>query len=498
MRKTKKYTFFTVLILILGFSYLTTVGFDTYNGDIPTTQVKGLDQIRWGIDIRGGVDATFIADSPTDPSDPNYVEITNEKVDAAKSVIETRLLGKNITDYEVYPDYTTKRIVVRFPWQVGDTSFDPSEAVKELGETALMTFREGSPYDTTGEYYSAYQSLGSAAFPLILNGADVAKAESGYDSTATTTADQYIVRLTLQDSGKEKFSEATGRLIGKDISIWLDETCITAPTVRAQITDGITIISGSFTAETAKELADKINGGALPYKLKADNTSTISPSLGENAREVMVLAGIIGFALVAVFMICVYRMLGFIAVIGLIGQVFGTLAVLTGFFPLFDSFTLTVPGLAGIILSIGMGVDANVITSERIKEELRAGKSLDGALVSGYKRAFTAIFDGNITLILIAFVLMGAFGAPGSLPELITRPLFFMFGTSAAGTIYSFGFTLILGSIFNFFFGVFTSRLMTYSITRFRVFRKPQLYGGYKKGSKKSASESKKGAVQNG
>uniref|UniRef100_S0DG73 Protein export membrane protein SecD/SecF C-terminal domain-containing protein n=1 Tax=termite gut metagenome TaxID=433724 RepID=S0DG73_9ZZZZ len=232
--------------------------------------------------------------------------------------------------------------------------------------------------------------------------------------------------------------------------------------------------------EAAKELADKINAGALPFKLITENFSTISPTLGEGARDAMMIAGIIAFAIIAVLMIAMYRLPGVIAVFGLAGQVGLMIASITGFFPSFPSFTLTLPGIAGIILSVGFGVDANVITAERIKEELKTGKTVDGAITAGFNRAFTAIFDGNITVIIVAVILMGAFGTPGSFFSTLLYPVFFMFGPSTSGNIYSFGYTLLVGVILNFVMGVMASRFMLKSISRFGPFRKPWLYGGEK------------------
>lgn len=454
MKKSKKSTFFIFTGLILIFAYLTTFGLRTYYGDNSKVWIKGLADIRWGIDIRGGVDVTF-----TPPPD---VSPTNDELDAAKSRIETRLIANNITDYEIYNDYNSSRIIVRFPWQSGDDDFDPEQAVKELGETALLTFREGTAQTPD-------------ALPLVITGTDVESAAPRIDNEG-----KYLVELKLKPDGVAKFAEATTRLSATQaqISIWLDENQISAPSVSVPITDGTCTISGSFDSESATDLANKINGGALPFKLITDNFSTISPSLGEGARDAMALAGIIAFVCVSIFVIFLYRLLGVIAMFGLVGQAFGSLAIISGFFGFNESFTLTIPGIAGIVLSIGMGVDANVITSERIKEELRAGKTLDGALYAGYHRAFSAIFDGNLTLMLIAFVLMGAFGTPAALPAKVLKPFFFMFGPSAAGTIYSFGYTLIVGAVLNFVFAVFACRVMTYSISRFQAFRKTKLYGG--------------------
>jgi protein-export membrane protein SecD len=194
----------------------------------------------------------------------------------------------------------------------------------------------------------------------------------------------------------------------------------------------------------------------------------------------MLLSGMIAFILVAIFMIAYYRLPGFVAVIALIGQVGGTIAALTGFFPDLNSFTLTVPGIAGIILAIGMGVDANVITSERIKEEINIGKSIDGSIQSGYANAFSAILDGNVTTIIVALILMGTFGASDSFLTTLFKPLYFMFGASTEGTIYSFGYTLVVGVILNLFFGTFVSKIMLKSLSRFKIFRNPKFYGGKK------------------
>ena len=287
----------------------------------------------------------------------------------------------------------------------------------------------------------------------------------------------------MNDEGAELFSDATGRLIGQQISIWMDDTMISAPRVDSQIPGGVAYITGGaqgFDVKEAKALADRINGGALPFKLETENFSTISPTLGFGARDAMVTAGVIAFVLVAIFIIIMYRMCGVVASIALVGQVAGMIACLTGFFAPFPSFTLTLPGIAGIILSIGMGVDANVITSERIKEELRNGKTLDGAIDSGFQRTFSAIFDGNITMVIVAIILMGAFGPPQSIFNSLLSPIFRWFGPSATGAIYSFGFTLIVGVIFNFIMGVTASRLMLKSVSKFKPFKKPWLYGGAK------------------
>lgn len=455
MKKVKKRVFFIVAVLIFAFTALSFVGISTKYGDRKDVYIKGGNDIRWGIDIRGGVDATF-----TPPKDVKNV--TKEQMDAAKTIIQQRLVGLNITDYEVYADSDKNRIIVRFPWKENETNYDPKEAIAELGQTANLTFREGT--DLNGK--------------LILSGKNVTDAK-GESIQEQGKARENVVSLKLDSEGAQKFADATATT-GGTISIWMDETNISSATVQAHITDGNAQISGNFTLKEAQALAAKIKSGSLPFKLETENYQTISPTLGTGAKDAMILSGIIAFAFVVIFMISVYRLPGFVACIALTGQLGGTIAAITGLFGVFDSFTLTLPGIAGIILGIGMGVDANVIFSERIKEEINSGKSIDGSIDAGFKRGFTAIFDGNMTTIISAVVLMGAFGPTDSFFSQLLRPVFFMFGATTAGAIYSFGYTLLVSVLLNFIMAVTFTRLMTKSLSQFKCFRNPRLYGGAK------------------
>lgn len=458
MRRTSKPVFFIVLGLILVFTALTFFGVSTMNGDLKKTYIKSVDDIRWGIDIRGGVDVTF--------SPPEGYDATVDEMNAARSIIEARLVNQNIADYEIYVDTNKDRVILRFPWKEGETSFDPEKAIQELGETALLTFREGTDADGA----------------LILEGKDVQNAQVMVTSSSdgSTAAGQPVIELKLNADGTKKFADATARLIGGTISIWMDDQIISAPVVQNAIPDGQAMITGQFTPQTAKELADKINGGALPFQLVTENYSTISPSMGMGAKDAMVMAGAIAFALVCVFMITLYRLPGVVACFTLLGQVALIIASITGFFGNTSSFTMTLPGIAGIVLSIGFGVDAAVISAERIKEELRNGKTIDGAVQAGYSRAFSAILDGNMTVIIVALILLGAFGPPNSVLGGIFSKIFFMFGPSTAGNIYSFGYTLLMGALFNLVMGVGAARLMNQSVCKLKIFRKPFLYGSKK------------------
>ena len=364
MRKVKKPVFFIVFALIIIFAASVIFGVTTYYGDIKTVYVKGAQNIRFGIDIKGGVDVTF--------TPPEGIDAEDEQLDAAKEVIVQRMIKLGITDYESFIDYNNDRIIVRFPWKEGEANFDPEAAVKELGETAELTFREGYEVDDLGA------PTGITAENIILVGSDVQEAYAAYIQDENNNL-EWQVSLNLTDEGAKKFAEATARLAPTQgvISIWMDDTCFSYPAVQSVISDGrASISSPTFDADSAKSLADKINSGALPFKLVTASFSTISPSLGTGALEAMVIAGLIAFAFIAVFMIVLYRLPGAVAVVSLIGQVAGTLAFISGYFGFMNGSILTIPGIAGIILAVGMGVDANIITGERIKEEIQSGTSL--------------------------------------------------------------------------------------------------------------------------
>lgn len=454
-RKGKSWPLFVVAILIVLFSLTAIFGVSYTYGDTKNVYVKGASAIRFGIDIRGGVDVTFM------PADD--VEATDAQMTAAKTVIEDRLVGLGITDYESYVDNNKNRIIVRFPWKNDEADFNPQTAIDEIGTTAKMVFRKGS--SATGEE--------------ILSGDDVASASAAYNET-----EGWVVQLKFNSAGASAFATATTELAASNgtISIWLDDNNISTATVNEAITGGEAIIKGNFDQDSASTLANQINSGSLPFALSAESYSTISPSLGAKSLDVMVQAGIIAFILVAILMIVRYRLPGTIAVISLMGQAAATLAVVSGYFTVFPGSTLTLPGIAGIILGIGMGVDANVITAERIKEELSKNKTLEGAVNSGFKMGLTPIIDGNVTIVIVAAILMGAFGPTDAFWAKVFNPIFYWFGPSTAGTIYSFGFTLLTSVLLNFVFGVWATRVMIRGAVHFKPLRKAWLFGGKKEG----------------
>ena len=427
MKASKKNVFIFLIILAL-LILLAIFGI----GD----QVKKVQDMRFGIDIRGGVEAVF---------KPETTEKVNDSdLESARSIIETRLDNNKITDREITIDKEGGYIIVRFPWKSDETDYDPETAIKELGEMASLTFK-----DPSGN--------------IMVEGKNVtsAKAESQNDNGVT----EYVVSLIFDNEGATKFEEATGNLIGQQMGIYMDDTLISNPVVQTKISGGQAVITGMENYEEAKNLANKINAGALPFALETKSFSTISPSLGQNALQVMVIAGIIAFAIVCLFMLIFYRLPGFVACLTLLLQTVLQLLAIS-----VPQFTLTLPGIAGIILSVGMAVDANVIISERISEELQKGETIRSAVRRGYQKAFAAVLDGNITTAIVAVVLM-------------------IFGS---GTMLSFGYTLLVGVIVNCFIGVNVSRFVLASIVEYDAFNKEKFFKEKKEKKNLSFFENKK------
>ncbi|MEG0230159.1 MAG: protein translocase subunit SecD, partial [Oscillospiraceae bacterium] len=306
MKKVAKPVFFIVVAIILFLSVTCITGISSQYGDYKQVYVKGTDDIRWGIDIRGGVDVTF-----TPPED---VTATEDQMKSAEEVIKIRLTSLNITDFELYTDEGKNRIILRFPWKADETDFDPQAAIQEIGSTSLLTFRKGQTADESGK----------PTGDIILKGEHVVKANVVADENGKPA-----VGFELDSEGATAFANATKELLNTGvISIWMDETMVSAPSVSAVITDGKGIISGGtsgFTVEDASKLARQINSGALPFKLETNSFSTIDPSMGTSARDAMVLGGAIAFVLVCLFMCIRYKVPGIVASIALLGQVTGSI-----------------------------------------------------------------------------------------------------------------------------------------------------------------------------
>ncbi len=433
--KPRDITKVAIILLIIAVSCYIALNSRIFGYDIP-----GVREINLGIDIKGGVSAILEGTRP-DGSKPSADEL-----DSAKAKIDTRLTSQGLTDKYLSVDYANARIIVQIPWKSTEKDFNPQKTIEEAIETALLTFREvdEDKVDEFGRYLPLDDKI-------IIQGDDIKNAKPQFRPDRGT----YDVVLEFSSEGAEKFSEATKRLVGKPIAIFMDETLISAPIVQSHITTSSAVIemnnTGKDAAREAKDLADKIRSGALPIKLTPLQVNSVSPKLGMNALEKTVYAGVVALALVWLFLLIVYRLPGIIANLGLLANVVFTLLALA-----WIPFTnLTLPGIAGVILSFGMAVDANVIIFERIKEELRSGKTLRTSIELGFDRAFASILDGNVTVVISAVVL-------------------WIFGSD---TIKGFAYTLGLGVVLSFLTAVTISKILISSLSQSALFKKRWLYG---------------------
>jgi len=395
-------------------------------------QLKKEFVTKLGLDLKGGSHLVF----QTDTSKVKKEDL-QDSLNSVRDVIERRVNFYGVSEPVVQTvkagqDY---RISVDLP---GVTNVE--EAVGLIGRTAELTFREeGDSKELPPE---ATQSAALLSFLKLsketgLTGRDIKKATVEFDPQ--TSAPQ--VGLKFSPKGTELFSQITERNIGKQVGIFLDGYPISIPTVQAAITDGNAVINGSFKLDEAKKLAVAINSGALPLPVRLVSQQAIGPSLGASEIQKSIIAGIVGLAAVMIFMVIYYGRLGIIACGAL--MIYGLIS-----FSIFRGIpiTLTLPGIAGFILSIGMAVDSNILIFERIKEELRGGQDLDNAIRLGFGRAIDAIKDANITTLIVAFILF--------------NPLNWEF-LPQFGLIKGFALTLAIGVATSLFTGVvITKRLI--------------------------------------
>jgi len=362
--------------------------------------------IRLGLDLAGGSAILYEADIERMPS--------REEINTAVAMIRGRLDMLNYTEATVAAS-GANQIIVEIPG-----ISDPEEAVKMLGANAVLEFRDSKDPDD---------------FNIVLDGKDIESAVANYGD-ARGYGYEYFISIKLKPEAVSKWAEATRIASYKTdgnnyIAIYLDNNLMMAPNVEHEINSDSCVITGNYDKAGAEYYAGIISAGQLPFALKDVQLTATGPMLGEKSIETSLLAGAIGMLLVMIFMIVYYRLPGFIASIALIAYVaiMGVTLILT-------QINLSLPGIAGIILSVGMAVDANIIIFERIKEELRSGKVIRASIKSGFRRALTAIIDSNLTSIIAAIVLIN-------------------FGT---GPIVGFAWTLLVG--------VIVSMVTAISITR--------------------------------
>ena len=410
-------------IVTVFFCYVAAVG-------IGPTGTGSAKNINTGLDLAGGVSITYQA-KDSNPS----------KEDMSDTVYKMQQrVSQYSTEAQAYQE-GSNRITIEIPGVS-----DANAILEELGKPGSLYFidqtdADGNQNFTTGNSESGYVLARSIediqkAGSVVLEGTDVADAEGGAYQDSSTSSQKYAVSLTLTKNGKTKFAEATKANVGKQIAIVYDDQVLSAPNVNEEISGGKAQITGMASTEEAQNLASYIRIGSLSLELTELRSSVVAAQLGEEAIATSVKAGAIGLVIVMLIMIIAYRIPGLVASVALV--LYTTLMLIT--LNAFD-ITLTLPGIAGIILGIGMAVDANVIIYARIREEIAAGLSVHAAIKSGFGKAFSAIFDGNITTLIAAGVLW----------------------LRGSGTVKGFAQTLALGIVVSMFTALVITRLIIFA-----------------------------------
>ncbi len=398
---------------------------------------------RLGLDLQGGTHLVYQADlSKINDADKESA------MSGLRDVIERRVNAYGIAEPNVQVA-RGDRLVVELAG-VKDTE----AAIKMIGETPLLQFKE----EMTAEEKAAFEeqfkdsNLDISILAMYeyketgLGGEQLERADVIYNPSTY----QPEVQLQFNNEGTKLFGDITSRNIGRRVAIYLDGTPISVPTVETAITDGKAIISGNFTQTEANTLVQRLNAGALPVPISLLSQQTVDASLGQDSVNASLVAGLVGFALLCLFMILYYRVEGVLAVVALILYVLLSLTV----FKLIP-VTLTLSGIAGFLLSIGMAVDANVLIFERIKEEIRRGKTIELAIEEGFARAWSSIFDSNASTLLTCLILA-------------------YFGT---GTVTGFAVTLSIGILLSMFSAIVVSKNLLKVTTMLKVFQKPWFFG---------------------
>ena len=408
MSKKKGILFFVIsIVVILLCCFTSAFGFGK-------GAVGSAKNITLGLDLRGGVSITYEVQDK---------EFTQTDMDDTIYKLQLRV-AEYSADASVYQE-GTDRITVEIPGV-----YDTQTVIEELGRPGSLQF---ITYDETNEDGSVNYDN-----PTVwVTGSDIVDAQAGTQSNQKTGSSDFVVQLQLGEEGAEKFAEATEKHLNEIIYIFYDGEVVSAPTVQSVITGGNCVIEGMGSYEAAARLASTIRIGSLSLELQEISSKVVSAKLGDNAVSTSLIAGAIGILLIMIFMIIFYRIPGLAAAISMVFYTAAILLCLNAF-----NLTLTISGIAGIILSIGMAVDGNVIINARIKEELQAGRSAHEAIRFGFKRSTSAILDGNITTLIVAIVLL-------------------IFGS---GSVKGFGMTLAIGIVMSVITSLLVSRLLVYCL----------------------------------
>ncbi len=428
MSKKKGILFFIISIIVILLCCFTSV-FGFGRGAVGSAK-----NITLGLDLRGGVSITYEVQDK---------EFSQTDMDDTIYKLQLRV-AEYSADASVYQE-GTDRITVEIPGV-----YDTQTVIEELGRPGSLQFIT----------YDAKNEDGTTDFtqPTVwVTGSDVVNAQAGTQSDQKTGTSDFVVQLQLGDEGAEKFAEATTSHVGDIIYIVYDGEVVSYPRVQSAITGGNCVIEGMGSYEAASTLASTIRIGSLNLELEEISSKVVSAKLGDNAVSTSLIAGAIGILLIMIFMIIFYRIPGVAAAISMVFYTAAILLLLNAF-----NLTLTISGIAGIILSIGMAVDGNVIINARIKEELEAGRSTHEAIRFGFKRSLSAILDGNITTLIVAIVLL-------------------IFGS---GSIKGFGMTLAIGIVLSVITSLFVSRLLVYCMYAMGL-KAPKFYASVKNTKKK-------------
>ncbi len=381
---------------------------------------------KFGLDLSGGTQLVL---------DANMKDIAMadrvSALDSAKQIIERRVNFFGVTEpvVQTATSQNSYRIIVELPG-----ISDVNQAITLIGQTAQLDFREYTNTNATISATTTYADLLAMTKSVGITGKDLTRAQVTFDST--TGAPQVAISFTA--AGAKKFADVTQRLVGKPLAIFLDNTPITSPVVKQEITDGAAVINGQFTQDQATTLALQLNAGALPVPVTVVEKETVGATLGASSVTKSITAGIVGLTIVAIFMIAQYGWLGLFADMAL--MVYGLLT-----FAVFRwiPITLTLPGIAGFILSMGMAVDSNILIFERFKEEKRSGRPWKVAMELGFGKAWDSIRDANFTTLITCTILYN----PGNWNFL-----------PSAGTVRGFAVTLFIGVLASLFTGIVVTR----------------------------------------
>ena len=410
-----------VLVLIAAFAFVAARG-------IGGAHRGSAKNIRLGLDLEGGVSVTYQA-YKTDSTGKRTGEQPTDK-DMADTIykMQKRVETLESTEAAVYQE-GSDRVTIDIPG-----ASDSEEVLKELGKAGALYFilysdlkteKGGTPNEGDKVVYDKSK--------VLLTGDMIGEATSGSRQQEGTGKTEYGVSIKFAGKGIKKFAKITGEHVGEQLAIVYDEKLVSAPNLKEEISGGECWISGSFTSESAEQLASTVRIGALPLELENIHGNVVGATLGSQALKSSLFAGVVGLILVIIFMIVMYRISGVAASISLIFYVGAMLLALNGL-----NVTLTLPGIAGIILSIGMAVDANCIIFTRIREELATGKTVASAIDNGFSKAMSAIIDGNVTTLIAALVLY----------------------LKGSGTVKGFAMTLGIGIVLSMFTALFITKLL--------------------------------------